>query len=216
MTRKLIRMPAAETVYIIDDDASLRDALESLLKTVGLDARSYESPTAFLKGTHHDLAGCLVLDIRLPGTNGLDFQDRLANHGIVLPVVFMSGHGDVPMSVRGMRSGAIDFLLKPFRDQDMLDAIDRAFLRDRARRAAEADRVGLMQRFQSLTVRERQVVDLVVQGNMNKQVAAELSLSEITVKIHRGTAMRKMQVKTLPDLVRMTEALRLAAPDVKT
>jgi len=209
-------MPATETVYIIDDDASLRDAMESLVKTVGLEARSYESPTAFLEGKHDDLAGCLVLDIRLPGTNGLDFQDRLASHGIPLPVVFMSGHGDVPMSVRGMKSGAVDFLLKPFRDQDMLDAIDRAFVRDRVRRAAAADRVSLLRRFETLTVRERQVVDLVVLGAMNKQVAADLSLSEITVKIHRGTAMRKMQAKTLPDLVRMTEALRLGSADVQT
>lgn len=209
-------MTAVETVHIIDDDASLRDAVESLVRTVGLQARSYESPNAFLESRHHDLAGCLVLDIRLPGTNGLDFQDRLASHGIALPVVFMSGHGDVPMSVRGMRSGAVDFLLKPFRDQDMLDAIDRAFTRDRARRSAETDRVALLQRFETLTARERQVVELVVQGNMNKQVAAELSLSEITVKIHRGAAMRKMEAKTLPDLVRMTEALRSRSSGLKT
>lgn len=204
---------AAETaiVHIVDDDAPLAAALESLFRSVGLEAHTYGSAQAFLDAAHPDRPGCLVLDIRLPGLSGLDFQARLAELGIGLPVVLMSGHGDIPMSVRGMKAGAVDFLTKPFRDQDMLDAVDTAIERDRARRAAAAGEAGLKTRYESLSPRERQVMALVVAGKMNKQVAYELALSEITVKIHRGAAMRKMEARTLPDLVRMGEALKIKA-----
>ena len=158
-----------------------------------------------------DRPGCIVLDVRLPGTSGLDFQNRLAGNGIALPVVLMTGHGDIPMSVRAMKAGAVDFLAKPFRDQDMLDAVATAIDRDRTRRAGERADAELRQRYATLSPREREVMVRVTAGRMNKQVAGEMALSEITVKIHRGSAMRKMGARTLPDLVRMTEALGLGA-----
>jgi FixJ family two-component response regulator len=196
-------------VHIVDDDAPLRGALASLFRSVGLSARQYGATTEFLQAPLPDVPGCLLLDIRLPGTNGLDFQAQLHEHGILLPVVLMTGHGDVPMSVRGMKAGAVDFLQKPFRDQDMLDAVALAIARDRERRAATAKNDTLRTQFATLSPREQQVMAHVATGKMNKQVAGDLGLSEITVKIHRGAAMRKMGAKSLADLVRMAEALDL-------
>jgi len=205
--------PAAETaiVHIVDDDVPLAAALESLFRSMGLEARTYGSARAFLEAQHPDRPGCLVLDIRLPGVSGLDFQAQLAELGIHLPVVLMTGHGDIPMSVRGMKAGAVDFLAKPFRDQDMLDAVATAIERDRDRRASAAGEADLKARYATLSPREKQVMALVITGKMNKQVAGDLDLSEITVKIHRGSAMRKMKARTLPDLVRMGEALKVQA-----
>src|SRR5205085_9896623 len=175
----------------------------SLFRSVGREARTYGWARAFLEAQHPDRPGCLVLDIRLPGVSGLDFQAQLAELGIHLPVVLMTGHGDIPMSVRGMKAGAVDFLAKPFRDQDMLDAVATAIERDRDRRASAAGEADLKARYATLSPREKQVMALVITGKMNKQVAGDLDLSEITVKIHRGSAMRKMKARTLPDLVRM-------------
>ncbi len=199
-------------VHVIDDDASLRAALESLLRSVGFTVRTYGSARDFLEGSRPDLPGCLVLDVRLPGINGLDLQDKLAALGIDLPVVFMTGHGDIPMTVRGMKGGAVDFLAKPFRDQDMIDAVVAAVERARAARSLDAGRKALQARFETLSPREQQVMALVTAGRLNKQAAGDLDLSEITVKIHRGAAMRKMSARTLPDLVRMAEALQIKPP----
>jgi FixJ family two-component response regulator len=212
-------MPATESeqaiVYVVDDDASLAAALESLFRSVGLTVRTHGSARDFLEAKRPDLPGCLVLDVRLPGISGLDFQDQLAEHGVTLPVVLMTGHGDIPMSVRGMKAGAVDFLAKPFRDQDMLDAVTAAIERDRQTRDAGAAMTGLQARYDSLSPREQQVMALVTAGRLNKQAAGDLDLSEITVKIHRGSAMRKMGARTLPDLVRMAEALGVKPPPMK-
>jgi FixJ family two-component response regulator len=198
-------------VHVIDDDESLRDALDLLLPTVGFEARTYASVQQFLDARARDGLGCIVLDVRLPGISGLDFQSQLAGFGIHLPVILMTGHGDVPMSVRAMKAGAVDFLPKPFRDQDMIDAVSTAIERDRQRRATEGDVARIRDRFATLSPREQQVMMLVTTGRMNKQVAGDLALSEITVKIHRGRAMRKMRARTLADLVRMADALKLRA-----
>jgi FixJ family two-component response regulator len=205
-------MNEAAVVHIVDDDQSMREALDTLFRSVGLRVYAHPSVDAFLAAQRPDSPGCLVLDVRLPGMSGLDLQAQLAGFGIHLPVILMTGHGDIPMSVRGMKAGAVDFLIKPFRDQDMLDAVSTAIARDRTWRAAESATTDLKQRFATLSQREQQVMRLVVLGKMNKQVAGELSLSEITVKIHRGAAMRKMGARTLADLVRMAEALGLPAP----
>ena len=202
-------MSESAIVHIVDDDASVRVGLESLLRSVALEVRAHASADAFLAADRPEVAGCLVLDVRLPGISGLDFQKRLAEIGIPIPIVMITGFGDVPMSVRAMKAGAVDFLPKPFRDQDVLDAVTLAIERDRARRSDEARLSALRMRYDTLTPRERQVMALVTAGRMNKQVAGDLSLSEITVKIHRGAAMRKMKARTLPDLVRMAEALGL-------
>jgi FixJ family two-component response regulator len=202
-------------VHVVDDDASLRDALESLFRSVGIEVTTYGSAREFLDAKRPDRPGCLVLDIRLPGTSGLDFQSQLAELGIGLPVVLMTGHGDIPMSVRGMKAGAVDFLAKPFRDQDMLDAVMTAIDRDRHGREASAKHEALRMRFATLSPREQQVMALVTAGRLNKQVAGDLELSEITVKIHRGSAMRKMGARTLPDLVRMAEALQIKPPPIR-
>jgi FixJ family two-component response regulator len=196
-------------VHVVDDDAPVRAGLESLLRSAGLEVRSHASADAFLAADRPDVAGCLVLDVNLPGLGGLEFQARLRELGIRIPIVRITGFGDVPMSVRAMKAGALDFLPKPFRDQDLLDAVALAIERDRAERGEAARLAGLRARHASLTPRERQVMALVTAGLMNKQIAGELSLSEITVKIHRGQAMRKMQARTLPDLVRMAQALGL-------
>ena len=202
---------AAPVVFVVDDDEELRLALDNLFRSVGLQARLFGSAAEFLKAGAGDTPGCLVLDIRLPGVSGLEFQGQLARMGIELPIVFMTGHGDVPMSVRAMKAGAVDFLTKPFRDQDMLDAVSSAIEADRRRRtAAEAGR-DVRARFESLSPREREVMTLVTRGLMNKQVAGELGLSEITVKLYRAQAMRKMGADTLADLVRMAEHLALHA-----
>lgn len=204
-------MAAAGIAFIVDDDQSLRAALDSLFRSVGIETRQYPSAAEFLGDALPDAPGCLVLDVRLPGANGLDFQDQLIEMGIPIPIVFMTGHADVPMSVRAMKAGAVDFLSKPFRDQDMLDAVSTALERDRTRRADLSKADNVRTRFATLSPREQQVMTLVAAGKLNKQVAGDLDLSEITVKIHRGSAMRKMGAKSLADLVRMAEALGLRA-----
>jgi FixJ family two-component response regulator len=196
-------------VYIVDDDASLRNALSSLLRSVGLQVQLFGSAPEFLQSKLAETSSCLVLDIRLPGVSGLDFQSELAKANIHVPIVFMTGHGDIPMSVKAMKAGAIDFLTKPFRDQDMLDAVTRALERDRKRRESETAISNLRARFESLTPREREVMALVTAGLMNKQIAAETNLAEITVKIHRGHVMKKMAARSLADLVRMAESLEI-------
>jgi FixJ family two-component response regulator len=197
-------------VHIIDDDESLRAAIGALLRSVGHRVE-YESTSAFTDKYATGGASCILLDVRLPGVSGLDFQHRLIELGIRVPVIMMTGHGDIPMSVQAMKAGAIDFLPKPFRDQDLLDAVSVALDRD-AERLANEDRIlALQQRFLTLSPREKEVMALVTSGKMNKQVAGDLGLSEITVKIHRGSAMRKMGTRTLADLVKMSEALRLAS-----
>jgi FixJ family two-component response regulator len=196
-----------DCVCVIDDDDEVRGSIGSLLRSSGFDVRLYDGPGAFLDAGPPEVASCLVLDIRLSGESGLDFQERLAGHGIALPVVLITGHGDIPMTVRGMRAGAIDFLPKPFDDEQLLGAVESAIAVDRSRRAAAAGSAGLKASFANLTPREQEVMGLVVTGLMNKQVAARLELSEITVKIHRGNVMRKMAAQSLADLVRMAEQL---------
>jgi FixJ family two-component response regulator len=195
------------TVFVVDDDPSMRAALANLFRSMDLGVEVFGSATEFLQANLPDIASCLVLDIRLPGVNGLDFQTRLAKANIRIPVVFMTGHGDIPMSVQAMKAGAIDFLTKPFRDQDMLDAVTKALERDRAGRQTEKAISDLRLMFESLTPREREVLALVTAGLMNKQIAGQLGVSEITVKIHRGQAMKKMKARSLADLVRMAETL---------
>jgi FixJ family two-component response regulator len=195
-------------VHIIDDDRAVRDALEGLFETVGLAARTYAAARDFLAASVPDKPGCIVIDIRLPDMNGLDFQTQLIRTGVRLPVVMITGFGDIPMSVRAMKSGAVDFLPKPFRDQDMLDAVLAAIERDRQRRSADGEVSLIQRRFKTLSVREQQVMLLVTTGKMNKQIAGDLGISEITVKIHRGAAMRKMEARTLADLVRMADAIK--------
>ena len=198
---------AEPIVVVVDDDASLRDALSSLLRSVGLQVEVFGSTADFLKGRLPDAVSCLVLDIRLPGVSGLDFQAQLANAGIHLPIIFITGHGDIPMTVRAMKAGAVEFLTKPFRDQDLLDAVQTALERDRSRRAENKAVHDLKTRFESLTPREQEVIGLVTAGLMNKQIAAKLGVSEITVKVHRSNVMKKMGARSLADLVRMADAL---------
>ncbi len=200
-------------VYVIDDDPSIRDTLEDLFRSVGLEVRVFASTQEFLAGRRPDAPACLVLDVRLPGQSGLDFQRGLAASGIDLPVVFITGHGDVPMAVQAMKAGAIEFLTKPFRDQDLLDAIQQALDRDRAARSEQAEINDLRVRFESLTPREREVLDLVVTGLLNKQIAAQLGTSEITIKQHRHQVMQKMRADSLAKLVRMAEKLGIPATE---
>ncbi len=192
---------------VIDDDAEVRGAIGSLLRSSGYDVRLYDGPAAFLSAGLPDVAACLILDIRLSGENGLEFQERLIAEGIMLPVILITGHGDIPMTVRGMRAGAIDFLPKPFADDQLLAAVETAIAKDRESQAGRAELQALRANHARLTPRERDVLGLVVTGLMNKQVAARLALSEITVKIHRGNVMRKMEAQSLADLVRMAEQL---------
>jgi FixJ family two-component response regulator len=196
-------------VLVVDDDAHLREALGNLFRSVGMRVELFGSTSALIdRPATVTAASCLVLDIRLPGVSGLDFQNQLANLGNNIPIIFMTGHGDVPMSVRAMKAGAIDFLTKPFRDQDMLDAVSNALVLDRARRTSDGELSVLVKRYESLTSREREVIALVTSGLMNKQIGWELGLSEITVKIHRGHVMEKMGVRTLAELVKAYEVLR--------
>jgi FixJ family two-component response regulator len=193
--------------FVVDDDASMRRALTNLFQSVGLDVVAFGSAPEMLQSKLPDVASCLVLDIRLPGVSGLDFQTDLAKANIHIPIIFMTGHGDIPMTVRAMKGGAVDFLTKPFRDQDMLDAVVTAIERDRKRREVEKIAANLQALFETLTPREREVLALVASGLMNKQVAAEIGLAEITVKIHRGHIMKKMAARSLADLIRMAETL---------
>jgi RNA polymerase sigma factor (sigma-70 family) len=196
-------------VFVVDDDPAIREGLDSLFRSVGLTVELFGSTTEFLRHKRPDRACCLVLDVRLPGVGGLDFQAQLHKADTMIPIVFMTGHGDIPMSVKAMKAGAVDFLVKPFRDQEMLDAVAAALRRDEQRRDAEQSREALRTAYELLSAREREVMALVTAGLMNKQVAGRLGLSEITVKIHRGQAMKKMQAKSLADLVRMAETLGL-------
>jgi FixJ family two-component response regulator len=201
------------SVFVVDDDESMRVALAHLFKSMNLRVDVFSSATAFLTSKRPNIASCLVLDIRLPGLSGLEAQDVLAKTGVHIPIVFMTGHGDIPMSVKAMKAGAIDFLPKPFRDQDMLDAVMRALDQDRRRRDEEKAVSQLLHLFESLTPREREVLPLVVSGLMNKQIAHRLEISEITVKIHRGHLMKKLAARSLADLVRMAESLGIKRPN---
>ncbi len=198
-------------VFVIDDDASLREALSSLFRSVGLQVKAFTSAAEFLQVKLPDAPTCLVLDVRLPGLSGLDFQAELTKANIDIPIVFMTGHGDIPMTVRAMKAGAVEFLPKPFRDQDMLDAVQLGLERDRDRRKSASEIAKLKASFDTLTLREQEIMGLVTAGLMNKQIAGELGVSEITVKVHRGNVMRKMGAKSLAELVRMADALGCAA-----
>jgi FixJ family two-component response regulator len=201
---------AGPVVFVVDDDPSVRRAIKRLVESVGLRVELFGSAQEFLRSERPDSPNCLVLDIRLPGMSGLDFQRELTDANIHIPVIFITAHGDIPMTVRAMKAGAVEFLTKPFRDQDLLDAIQQGLERDRTRRAQEAEIAILRQRFDSLTPGERKVLPLVVSGRPNKQIAAEIGTSEATVKVHRSQLMRKMAADSLPELVRMSEKIGIA------
>jgi FixJ family two-component response regulator len=199
------------TVFIIDDDRGVRQSIQDLVESVGLHAESFATTQDFLGSQRADGPSCLVLDVRLPGMSGLDFQRNLAEKGIHIPVIFVTGHGDIPMTVHAMKSGAVEFLTKPFRDQDLLDAIQQALQRDRATREQQTEIENLRERYGTLTAREREVMGLVVSGMLNKQIAAELGASETTVKMHRGRVMQKMRAGSVVELLRMADKIRLPA-----
>jgi FixJ family two-component response regulator len=197
----------SSVVFIVDDDAAVREAIESLLRSVDLQVATFGSASEFLRSKLPDVPGCLVLDVRLPGLSGLDFQTELAKAGIQIPIIFITGYGDIPMTVRAMKAGAVEFLTKPFREQDMLDAVQVALGKDRDRREQDKKTFELRKLFDSLTSREQEVMGFVTAGLMNKQIAAEIGVSEITVKVHRGNVMRKMGARSLADLVRIADTL---------
>jgi FixJ family two-component response regulator len=206
-----MKSAAGPTVFIIDDDRGMRQAIQDLVESVGLRAEAFATGQDFLGKQLSGSPSCLVLDVRLPQMSGLDFQRQLADTGVQIPIIFITAHGDIPMSVRALKSGAVEFLTKPFRDQDLLDAIQQALQRDSAVREQQTELHALKQRYQSLTVREREVMTLVVSGMLNKQIASELGASEATVKIHRGHVMQKMEAGSLVELVRMADKLKLSS-----
>jgi FixJ family two-component response regulator len=205
-----MKSTAVPTVFIIDDDRGMRQAIHDLVESVGLRAESFVTGEEFLGSRHTGRPSCLVLDVRLPLMSGLDFQRRLAEAGMQIPIIFVTAHGDIPMSVRALKSGAVEFLTKPFRDQDLLDAIQQALERDRTAQEQEAEIQDLQERCHALTAREREVMTLVVSGRLNKQIASEIGASEATVKVHRGHVMQKMQAASVADLVRMADKLELS------
>ena len=205
-----MKSAAVPTVFIIDDDRGMRQAIQDLVESVGLRAESFPTGEEFLRMRPAGRPSCLVLDVRLPQISGLDFQHRLVETGMQIPIIFITAHGDIPMSVRALKSGAVEFLTKPFRDQDLLDAIQQALQRDRAAQEQQAEIHDLQERYGELTAREQQVMALVVSGMLNKQIASEIGASEATVKIHRGNVMRKMQAGSVVDLVRMADKLKLS------
>ncbi len=200
-------------VFVVDDDASIREALKSLIRSVGLRVELFGSSREFLQAQRPDAPSCLILDVRLPGENGLDLQRDLLAANIHIPILFITGHGDIPMSMRAMKAGAVAFFTKPFRDQDLLDAIQLALQRDRTRRVREADVAGLRERFESLTPTERKVLRLAVSGRLDKQMAAEIGTSEAAVKVHRGGVMHKMRADSLPELIKMAQKIGIHVPD---
>jgi FixJ family two-component response regulator len=201
------RTDGQAVVFVVDDDTSVRESLKSLFGSVGLSVQAFASAAEFLHAKRPNVPSCLVLDVRLPGLSGLDFQAELAKADTHIPIIFITGHGDIPMTVRAMKAGAVEFLTKPFRDQELLDAVQLGLERDRSRRASENAQSQLRVSFESLTSREREIMSLVTSGLMNKQIAGELGVSEITVKVHRGNVMRKMGARSLADLVRMADLL---------